>query len=82
MGGKSDFLFAQPSLWEGMGRLLDFGNFLTEYNTSPTSDTADKIALAMDWQAVYGDLWSTFEEYGRAIGEPLTEENPTVRSGS
>lgn len=82
MSGKSDFLFAQPSLWEGMGRLLDFGNFLTEYNTSPTSRIADEAALAMDWQAVYGDLWSAFEEYGRSIGEPLTEENLTVRSGS
>jgi hypothetical protein len=81
MSGKSDFLFAQPSFWEGMGRLLDFGDFLSEYNTSPTGEIADEIALTMDWQAVYGDLWTSLEEYGRSIGETLTEEQVAVGSG-
>ncbi len=82
MSGKSDFLFAQPSPWEGMGRLLDFGDYLTEYNRSLSPELADEIALAMDWRAVYGDLWTTFENYGRSIGEALSEEQLTVGSGT
>lgn len=30
----SDFLFARPSFWEGLGRLIDFGGTLTEFNSA------------------------------------------------
>ena len=52
----STFLFACPSFFEGAGRLVDFGNFLSEYNKSPSSAYADDVALRADWNAVAMDL--------------------------
>jgi hypothetical protein len=52
----SDFLFATPSFTEGVGRLVDFGNALTEYNVSRSTEEADKRALTQDWLAVGDDI--------------------------
>lgn len=56
MGNCSDFLFARPSFFEGIARMLDFGNTLNEYNYSPSEDAADENALWMDWSMVGDDL--------------------------
>jgi len=56
MGNYTSFLFAPPSFTEGMGRILDFGDTLTEYNTSPSPDEADANAILADWCAVGCDL--------------------------
>lgn len=50
------FLFARPSFLEGCGRVLDFGDTLTQFNTSLTPEQADAIALYLDWSAVGNDL--------------------------
>jgi hypothetical protein len=52
----SSFLFATPTWKEGAGRLLDFGDSLTEYNTCRTPDEADLLAMWLDWRAVGQDL--------------------------
>ena len=31
----TDFLYAHPSISEGIGHILDLGGTLTDYNTSP-----------------------------------------------
>jgi hypothetical protein len=49
---RSTFLFALPSWQEGAGRLVDFGNTLTEYNGTSAPDDPDRRALAQDWLAV------------------------------
>lgn len=59
---RSTFLFALPSWQEGAGRLVDFGNTLSEYNRTSGSENPDRRALAQDWLAV-GDrlraaLWA------------------------
>lgn len=41
---------------EGAGRLVDFGDMLTEYNRSSTGEIADYLAFAADWEAIGGDL--------------------------
>jgi len=82
MSGKSDFLFAQPSLWEGMGRLLDFGGFLSEYNTSRNGREADAVANAMDWKAVYEDLETAYNDYTQSIERSPAEEQLTVGAGA
>ena len=41
--------FATPTWQEGAGRLVDFGNTLTEYNRSANPDAR---AMAQDWGAV------------------------------
>jgi len=56
MSDFSLFLFARPSLCEGMGRLLDFGDTLSEYNSSTDTQEADTNALWSDWLAVGDDV--------------------------
>lgn len=67
MNGYSDVLFAQPSFFEGMARLLDFGNTLSEVNYSTSPKQADAAALAADWYAVGDDI--------RTVMETFAEEN-------
>ena len=52
-------LFVQPSFFEGMARIVDFGSFLNEYNTSKNSDEADWRALLSDWEAVGKDIFNS-----------------------
>lgn len=52
---RSTFLFALPSWQEGAGRLVDFGDSLTEYNITSAPGDADERALMQDWLAV-GDF--------------------------
>jgi len=52
----SSFLFADSSVWEGLGRILDFGDTMTDYNYSLTDQQADRIAIRADWRAVGHDL--------------------------
>jgi hypothetical protein len=55
MSDLSSFLFARPSFLEGVARLLDFGNTLTEYNQSLTAERADSSAFWCDWRAIGED---------------------------
>lgn len=56
MSGYSSFLFSQPSIWEGVARIFDFGNTLQEYNKSLTPEQADLRALHADWHAIGEDM--------------------------
>lgn len=56
MGDFSSFLFANPSLSEGAGRILDFGDNLAEYNRSADDKEADLNAMWSDWLAFAEDL--------------------------
>lgn len=60
MGAHFGFLFARPSAIEGVGRLIDFGNTLCEYNRSLTPEQADAIALSTDWASVGDDMTEAF----------------------
>ena len=63
MAPRSDFLYASPSLLEGIARILDFGNTLNEYNSSQSEEEADEIALRMDWAMVGADLRNAMENF-------------------
>ena len=52
----SDFLFAQPSFFAGIGRAIDIGGVFDDYNVSETAQQADARAIGADWQAVGNDL--------------------------
>ncbi len=56
MDDGTRFLYARPSVTEGVALLLDFGQALNQYNTSPTGEAADEPALRADWYAVGDDL--------------------------
>jgi hypothetical protein len=73
MGGRlsatySTFLFATPTWSEGVGRLLDFGDTLTQYNESATPEQADYRAFEMDWRAVGGDILGAIDQFVRQEG--------------
>ena len=54
----TDFLYARPSIIEGIGRNMDFFGSMNSYNYSKNGDEADKIALANDLLAVYLDFYN------------------------
>jgi hypothetical protein len=53
---RSSFLFATPTWLEGVGRLVDLGNFLTQYNVTNPPVDPDARALGQDWRAVGDQL--------------------------
>ena len=56
----TDFLYARPSISEGIGRNIDFFGSLNSYNYSLNEEMADKIALASDFYAVYEDFFKAY----------------------
>lgn len=60
--GKSDFLFAWPTVATGIARNLDLFYVLQEYNRSVTSEQADAWALYNDFLAVGNDLRAAMRE--------------------
>ena len=55
-GEHTGFLFAVPSFFEGMARVVDFGNSLSMYNYSPDAAIADARAMRADWLALGCDV--------------------------
>lgn len=53
---RSNFLFAQPTWQEGVGRLVDFADKLTQYNRTNAPEDPDVRATAQDWLAVGDEL--------------------------
>lgn len=49
-------LYARPSFWEGIARLIDFGGALNVYNSSETEEEADEKAIRSDWEVVGSDM--------------------------
>ena len=70
-------LFARPSFIEGMARVLDMGGTLNEYNTSPTGEEADAIALWSDWAAIGQDMYAVIGDFDPAEME-MEEETETA----
>lgn len=56
------FLFANPSILEGMSRVLDLGNTLNTYNTSLSPEKADFAATKSDWEVVASDIRAAIQE--------------------
>ncbi len=74
MSSCTDFLYARPSIIEGIARLLDFGNILNEYNRSRTSQEADIRALRADWYVVGDDLRRAYEEFAEECARERERE--------
>lgn len=51
----TDFLFAMPSFFSGVGRVLDIGGRFDCYNSSPNGELADRRAAIADRLAVTND---------------------------
>jgi hypothetical protein len=62
---RTDFLYARPSFWSGIGRVLDLWGKFDDYNTSQTPDEADMRALYCDWRVVgqgIRDSWAMIHD--------------------
>ncbi len=67
---QSDYLFARPSLIEGVARMVDFGGSLNAYNNSATGAEADERAMLEDWKAVGRDLRVVLDQLSDGSDEP------------
>jgi hypothetical protein len=59
----TSLLYAQPSFWDGFGRVLDLGRTYDSYNDSCTPAEADYTATASDWYAAGSDLRDAISRY-------------------
>jgi hypothetical protein len=57
------FLFARPSFWSGMARVVDLGGTLNEYNYSISPRKADYYAIRSDWNVVGDDISEAVNKY-------------------
>jgi hypothetical protein len=56
----TDFLYARPSVLEGIGRNIDFFGSMNTYNYSHDGEIADKMALVSDFFEVYMDFYKAY----------------------
>ena len=55
--------YARPGFFEGMARIMDFGNSMNRYPRYRSSAEEDMLALRSDWIAVGGDIRAAIREY-------------------
>lgn len=60
---RTDFLFADESFLTGMGTVMDLAGSSTEFNTSETSEEADKKAIFSDWSMIGKDISNSIEQF-------------------
>ena len=53
---RTDFMYAQPSLFSGVARLIDLYGTFDVYNMARTPREADAIAIYSDWRMIGEDL--------------------------
>jgi len=64
----TDFLYARPRFFSGMGMVMDIaGVMVRRYNCSPTPDAADSSALRSDWATTGADITTAVGRIGREI---------------
>jgi len=72
----TDFLYARPTLLEGIARILDFGNTIQEYNVSQSGFEADFKALDGDWITIGRDLKDAVQKITQEIQDRELIEYP------
>jgi hypothetical protein len=68
------FLFARPTFWSGMARVLDLSGSLNEYNYTSTPKVADFCAISSDWKAVGSDILNAMVTYEDEIADHGEED--------
>ena len=76
---RVDYLYATPSVWTGVARLLDLFGRYDSYNDSETDDLADARALYADWHIVGQDLADAMTRMDR---ERTTSQSRPAASAS
>lgn len=68
---KTDFLFARPSFFRGIGKNLNLGSTGKVYNSSKSARDADMRALASDWKVTGADMRGALDGYEKEYKEEL-----------
>lgn len=68
LNGLTDYAFAMPSFWSGVGRVLDLGGQFDEYNWSEDPEECDANAIFSDFRAVGMDLMAACSQFERELG--------------
>ena len=63
MKTRGYLLYARPSFWEGVARLVDITGSLNQYNYSASDEEADCRAIESDWEAVGADILSAAKAF-------------------
>lgn len=71
------FLFATPSLWSGMARMLDIYGQFDSYNGGETEEEADAKALYSDFRMVGQDLKLAMESLSTGNDAPVDHRQLT-----
>jgi len=69
-------LYARPSFWEGVARVMDIGGTLNEYNYSNEPRQADSRAIQSDWEAVGIDLLTVLEQFEEEFQKRISGKRP------
>ena len=69
--GMTDFLFARPSVLEGIGRNIDLFGVLGVYNTSANGNEADMKARRNDVETLRGDFKLAYETVIKTDGNKV-----------
>jgi hypothetical protein len=74
----TEFLFARPSFWTGLARLLDLRGTLAQhsYRISDSPREADLLATRSDWFMVGDDIAEALISYGE-----MTEDERAAEEG-
>ena len=62
---KTDLLTATSTFIIGMGSVMNLGGNYFNYNSCPTAEEADRIALASDWAMTGQDIRAELDELKR-----------------
>lgn len=70
---RTDFLYSVPSFLSGMGTVVNLGGNYFEFNTSESSNEADRLAIANDFCLVGQDLQSAIDSVLNTYQRQLQE---------
>ena len=59
--------YARPGFFEGMARIMDFGNTMNRYPRHRPSPEEDMLALRSDWVTVGDDIRAVIREYEKPV---------------
>ncbi len=76
MNGLTDYFFAMPSFWSGVGRTIDMGGQFDEYNWTGDPHEDDATAIFCDFRAVGMDIMTACSRFEDELGQRLEEPAP------
>jgi hypothetical protein len=71
---STECLYARPTVWQGIGSVVDFWGARWPYNYSKSERDADARALLRDWAMVGQDLRAAMKDTDCDLAEKSAEQ--------